>query len=135
MSANRWYISDVVKNVDDKIGRNLDHIGVFIQGEIVKSFGSGGAPGSGGTKGKIHSSPGEPPFVQTGTLRRSITFKRDGNSLLVGSSLQPQGGSKYSYAWLLEMGSPLGQLAARPYLRPAVNNNKNIIKKMLAGKQ
>jgi len=81
-----------------------------------------------------HSLPGEPPFVQTGMLRRSITFMREGaKKLLVGSSLKPQGG-QHSYAWLLEMGSPGGQLAARPYLRPAVRKNKRTILKMIAGK-
>ena len=81
-----------------------------------------------------HSKPGDPPFVQTGTLRRSITYVVEGaKSVLVGSSLKPQGDSP-SYAWLLEMGSPLGQLAARPYLRPAVRNNKAEILKMFCAR-
>jgi hypothetical protein len=132
------------RNLDARISRNLDSIGVFLQAEIVRSFGSPSAPDkdTGPTtptgrkttakrfrKGQ-HSLPGDTPFVQTGTLRRSITFQRDGTkTVLVGSSLQPQGGNP-SYAWMLEMGSPGGQLAARPYLRPAVRKNKRKILKM-----
>jgi len=132
MSANKWYISDILDKYDEKVGRNLDRIGVFIQAKVVDSFGAGGAPGSGGTKGQVHSQPGEPPFVQTGTLRRSIIYKREGTTLHVGSSLQPQN-SEHSYAWYMEYGTPLGMIAARPYLRPAVRNNKDMIKKMIAG--
>ena len=87
-----------------------------------------------------HSKPGDPPFVQTGTLRRSITFvvfedlKRSRYVLRVGSSLKPLENQKHSYAWLLEMGSPGGQLAARPYLRPAVLNHKAEVSALLGEK-
>lgn len=142
-----WKADAYLKKVDAELGRNLDRVGVFLQGEIVRSFGSPGAPAEGGPRTPTgrkttakrfrsaqHSAPGEPPYVQTGTLRRSITFVREGaKKLLVGSSLQPQGNS-HSYAWLLEMGSPGGQLAARPYLRPAVRKNKMTILKMIAGR-
>ena len=128
---NKWNIGEMIKKVDEKVGKNLDRVGVYLQGEIVNSFGSGGTPGSGGTRGKVHSSPGEPPYVQTGTLRRSITFQREGTRLLVGSSLKPQG-SDHSYAWYLEMGS--GRMAPRPYLRPAVRKNKGTIRDMVAGR-
>ena len=135
-----------LKALEQRMGRNLDRIGVFVQGEVVRSFGSPLAPGADGpvtatgreTTAKRfrmarHSKPGDPPFVQTGTLRRSITFKREGKTVFVGSSLKPQGGNP-SYAWMLEMGSPLGQLAARPYLRPAVRKNKDTILRMFCEK-
>jgi len=126
-----WKAKEVIDKVNRRLERNLDKVGVLLQRDIVMSFGSGGTPGSGGTKGRVHSKPGEPPYVQTGNLRRSITFQREGHSkLLVGSTLQPEG-STPSYAWLLEMGSPGGQLSARPYLRPALRKNKGLIKRML----
>ena len=143
-----WRIGEVIKRVNEGIGGNLDRVGVFLQRYVVNSFGSPAAPGEDGPTtptGKKntakrfrqaqHSKAGEPPFVQTGTLRRSIAFHREGNTvLLIGSSLKPQG-NEHSYAWLLEMGSPSGlHPAARPYLRPAVRNNKDLIRKMIAGK-
>ena len=144
-----WKGPEFVRKLDERLSRNLDSVGVFLQGEIVRSFGSPSAPPEGGAKTPVlgltmraktfragqHSKPGEPPFVQTGTLRRSITFAREGlRKLLIGSSLKPQRGADHSYAWLLEMGSPGGQLAARPYLRPAVRKNKRKILSMLCAR-
>jgi len=117
-----WKAVAYRKKVDEDLARNLDRVGVFLQGEIVKSFGSPSAPLEGGPvtatghkttakryRAGQHSAPGDPPFVQTGMLRRSITYAREGmKKLLVGSSLKPQG-NVHSYAWLLEKGSPGGQ--------------------------
>lgn len=79
-------------------------------------------------RGMHHSQPGDPPFVQTGHLRRSITFNVSSDRVLIGSSLQPEG-SDHSYAWYLEMGTT--KMEARPYLRPALDNNREAIKRIL----
>jgi HK97 gp10 family phage protein len=139
-----WNADKVLKNIDQKLGRNLDAVGVMLQRKVVESFGSPSALPEGGAvngRGKKisakkwrqgqHSKPGDPPFVQTGTLRRSITYERDGlRKLLVGSSLKPQGGSEHSYAFWLEMGGSVR--AAHPFLRPALRNNKAAILSILA---
>lgn len=141
-----WKAVEYKRNLDKRLEQNLDRIGVFLQGEIRQSFGSapplpdGGAVNGLGQKvsakkwrEKHHSAPGEPPYVQTGMLRRSISFQREGTKrLLVGSTLKPQGGSTHSYAFWLEIGCP--RMAARPYLRPAVKKNKRMILKMIVAK-
>ena len=139
-----WRGAEVLKKYREKLSRNMDRVGVTLQREVVQSFGNpppypeGGATTVEGNRISAkrwrrmhHSEPGDPPFVQTGMLRRSINYNVDGTKLLLGSTLKPQG-SDHSYAWLLEWGSSI--MAARPYLRPAVRRNKSLIVRMLCGK-
>lgn len=60
-----------------------------------------------------HSVPGNPPFKQTGHLRRSITHE------ITGWARRPIGrvGSNLVYARPLELGNPKRGLKPRPYLR------------------
>lgn len=67
------------------------------------------------------STPGTPPHVRTGTLSRSIdqeTFQRSGE--FVGRV-----GTNLIYGKYLELGT--SRMAARPYLRPALDMNRNQI--------
>jgi hypothetical protein len=108
------------------------------------------------------SKPGEPPHVQTGMLKRSIRWVRTGTgSRRVGSSLKPQEGQSHSVALMMEYGTrphtivpvnakvlanrKLGVVFGkrvqhpgtdeRPYLRPALLNNRIRLRQMLgAGK-
>jgi hypothetical protein len=123
--------------VEAQVQQNMDKAAILLQGEIVKSFGSPSAMpdigllkrrrGGDFTKlkakewrGMQHSAPGEPPYVQTGMLRRSIAWAAPTKLIrLVGSMLRPQGESgSHSYAWYLEYGT--SKMAARPYLVPAL---------------
>ena len=70
--------------------------------------------------GTYRSKPGEPPRVQTGTLRRSITHEMDPTLPIVRI------GSGVKYGLYLEMGTD--KMAPRPFLRPAlVKSKKKII--------
>lgn len=60
----------------------------------------------------VASAPGESPLDDTGTLKRSITFKLFSTSGMVGYV-----GSDSPYAGDLEYGS--ATIAARPFLQPA----------------
>lgn len=62
--------------------------------------------------------------VRTGTLRRSIThvMALDGRSAFVGSNVE--------YAPHVEMGTV--KMAAQPYLRPALHNNMQKIKRIFS---
>lgn len=86
-----------------------------------------------------HSPPGSPPFVQTGTLRNSIDMavKSDlfGVRGFLGVRKGVAGGdikSKPGYARALELGYPPRNLKPRPYLRPAIVNNKRRITQIIA---
>jgi HK97 gp10 family phage protein len=138
-----WKAVQAKKAFEERISKNLDRVGVFLQNEVRMSFGSPDAYPEGGIRNKRgkkisakkfrqmqHSQPDDPPFVQTGMLRRSISYQREGTKkLLLGSTLKPQNGSEHSYAFWLELGST--KMEARPYLRPAVRNNRRTILQMI----
>lgn len=152
MSAIVWYAKQVMDKVEAQVQQNMDKAAILLQGEIVKSFGSPPSMPEGWKpsrskksaekiwRGKHHSTPGSPPFVQLGHLWRSITWS-SANKLtrLVGSSLKPDGilpggkpsgDGKHSYAWYLEYGT--SKMAARPYLLPALRRLRGQLFRIIA---
>lgn len=118
------------KELDQRMEKALHRVGVVLVTSVQKSMRQGG-----GSEG-LRSSPGEPPYVQTGTLRKSIRYEvvRQGNALVL------RYGSNEDYARRLELGfagaDSIGRVyaqAARPYLRPALKREKNAIGRMLRG--
>lgn len=84
------------------------------------------------TKPHHPSVAGNPPAVDTGTLRRSITYKVDENKLVgyVGSVLQnPPYGAYLEYGTTKD-GKQV--IKPRPWLRPAVKANLEEIKNLFA---
>ncbi len=69
-----------------------------------------------------HSSPGDPPFKQTGHLRRSIAWEAVSDT--VGRV-----GTNVKYGLYLEMGT--SRMAARPYLRPRLGANRLTLARIL----
>jgi HK97 gp10 family phage protein len=84
-----------------------------------------------GKKGHHPSLPGNPPAVDTGTLRRSITYQVDENNLVgyVGSNLKnpPYG----LYLEKAEYGT--SRMKPRPWLKPATEKSMEKIKEIMAG--
>ncbi len=89
-------------------------------------------PGTGKRPGKIGSfasKPGEPPRVQTGTLRRSITHEMHPTLPIA------RVGTNVFYGKHLELGTPRMAKAAgvtkresaRPFMRPALHRSKKAI--------
>jgi hypothetical protein len=129
--------------VEQQVQRNMDKAAIYLQGEVVRSFGSPTALPAGGVRNARgrsisakkwrsmqHSAPGDPPFIQLGNLKRSITWAAPSRLIrYVGSALQPQGGSP-SYALCLEYGT--SKMAARPFLRPALAKCRRAIFRIIA---
>ncbi|MFA5401617.1 MAG: hypothetical protein WC359_14300 [Dehalococcoidia bacterium] len=135
-----------MNQVEARVQENMDKAAIYLVNDVVKSFGSPSAYPEGGVRvGRDqhrqkeknfrqgqHSAPGDPPFVQTGMLRRSITWNAPSKLVrLVGSALKPQGGGKGSYALCLEYGT--NKMAARPYLRPALARCKATLFRIISG--
>lgn len=59
--------------------------------------------------------------VQTGRLRGSITHTHDDESAYIGTNVE--------YAPYVELGT--SRRTAKPYLKPAVQNNKDVFKKII----
>jgi hypothetical protein len=115
--------------------QRMNTVMVNIVAYIKESFG----PSNEG--GKNPSSPGDTPNIGLSTLRNNITFKvsTDSNDVIgtYGVSVGPASG----YARRLELGfygiDSKGRnvsQAPRPYLVPAYQKNKSMIKKILRGK-
>lgn len=79
-----------------------------------------------GRKGHHPSLPGNPPAVDTGTLRRSITYEVDEENLVgrVGSTQ-----TNPPYGAYLEFGT--SRMQPRPWLKPATEKSMETIKKLL----
>lgn len=96
---------------------------VLVVSSVKESFGDTGVTGA--TRKQRHanrSKADEPPHVDTGALKRSITYEiEDENTGKVGAQAQ------IDYAILLELGTR--NMEPRPYLRPAIIREKaNILK-------
>ena len=86
-----------------------------------------------GKKGHHPSLPGNPPAVDTGTLRRSVTYQVDENELVgyVGSNLKDP-----PYGAYLEFGTTKDGkqiIKPRPWLKPATEKSMDKIKEIMAG--
>ena len=143
-----WRAQAVMAQVEAQVQQNMDRAAIYLVNDVVRSFGSPSAmPDIGLLKHRGHgnftplkekewrgmqsSAPGDPPFVQTGMLRRSITWDAPAKLVrLVGSALKPQGNSS-SYALCLEYGT--NKMAARPYLRPALARCKAKLFQIISG--
>lgn len=75
------------------------------------------------------SKPGDPPTVQTGTLRRSIQVDRSN----IAKTLTNRVGTNVKYAKRLELGDPdVDGMAARPYLVTALSRVRQKMLKRFA---
>lgn len=155
----KWY----GKEVNDAVAKRLIgaiKVGCYlVEGDAKESM----KPGSGKEykrKGKIHtaSAPGQPPAVDTGRLRASISSNWTGSGMAKGKVKSPAEaddgvgqptkeltgvvGTNVEYARRLELGfvgtDSLGRIynqLPRPYLRTALEKNrkeiKNIFKKFI----
>jgi len=139
-----WKGPAYIKRFGVRVDGNAERAALFLVRAIVKSFPPSGASApakgkkdkrtrSGGGNRKNPSKPEGIPHVQTGQLKNSIrASKVNAGHWRVGSTLKPAKGQQGSYAMYLELGTPHGQMAPRPYLRPALNTNRTKLRKMIA---
>ena len=113
----KWYGDDVYKKIHNEQKKRVRQAAIFLEGYIKKSFGT--SP----------SQPGEPPGVDTGRLRNSITHEIE-EALwdIIGRV-----GTNVEYARDLELGNK--QIKPRPYLRRAIEENKQELVNILVGKE
>jgi len=113
-----WYGAEVVKKVNAENKKIIKTACLIVERDVKISM----KPGTGNEYlrpgGKIHkaSAPGEPPAVDTGRLRSSITHEIEGTKGYVGTNVE--------YALALEIG--IG-MKPRPFLRPALHQNEKKI--------
>jgi Mu-like prophage protein gpG len=106
------------------IDRTLLEIAIIIEGVVKKKISRGARSGLGYVRGRkraVRSAPGEPPKSDTGRLVGSIRHEHDFLSASVGSDV--------NYAGYLELGT--SKMANRPYLVPSLEENNNLIERMI----
>ena len=109
-------LKSIADKIDEKIFEVVRKTTIDVNATAKKSMNMGGKSGGIIT----HSKPGEPPFVQTGTLRSNVVY--DVPSLQKGKEIIGKVGVRdiVPYARALEYGYNARNLKARPYLRPAL---------------
>ena len=100
--------------------------GPNMEAEIKGSMKTGGRladKGPRGGKQRVHSSPGEVPYVQTGRLRASIGYfiSAAKNALFVDVGAIRKAKGEVAYAHALEVGT--SKMAARPWLMPVAKKH------------
>lgn len=134
-----WHTQEVMAKTNIVLRRNMERAGLYVVGLVVRSI-STGQPvrrtRGGWLKGLNPSQPGQPPHVLMGRLRQSISHR----VIAIGNGFAVLVGSAVVYARRLELGfagrDSLGRnynQAPRPYLRPAVRNNRTTIGRIIAG--
>ena len=139
----KWYDKELLEMVNNK-GTDAIKKGCFmVEGDAKRSM----KPGSGNEYkrpgGKIHhaSAAGQPPAVDTGRLRASVSSNWHGSGMergKVDSQAEPDDGvgqpdkeltgvvgTNVDYGRYMEMGTV--KLKPRPYLRPALEKNRSKI--------
>ena len=139
----KWYDKELLEMVNSK-GTDAIKKGCFmVEGDAKRSM----KPGSGREYkrpgGKIHhaSAAGQPPAVDTGRLRASVSSNWHGSGMergKVDSQAEPDDGvgqpdkeltgvvgTNVDYGRYMEMGTV--KLKPRPYLRPALEKNRSKI--------
>ena len=124
MSDVKWYGDDYFAKAKKEMGRRLTKAAIFLNREIKVDLSVAVVKAD----GKINrSAPGEPPRKEYGELRRSMTYEVDRNKL---SAIV---GTNKIYGKYLELGTK--HMAARPFLRPAVDEHQKKLNDILLGKK
>jgi len=148
----KWYGDKLVSKMEKLQVQALKACGALLEREIKLSF----KPGTGNEYirgGKIHraSVPGQPPAVDTGRLRASITFNWSGSGRGRAPIQNPSKetksndgvgepvagrhevvvvvGTNVKYGRYLELGTT--KIKPRPYLRPALENNRARLERII----
>src|ERR1041385_5582267 len=122
--------ADFGGNLQRRLQRGMERALMFVEGEVIRSISIGQAvkrSKGGRLRGLNPSAPGEPPHVLYGRLRQSIRHALS----VTAEGITGRVGSNVIYARRLELGfvgtDAKGRnynQAPRPYLRPAILNNR-----------
>ena len=117
--------------VKAKVRDNMAAATLFVQGEATTSLSRGGRSGRLYKRGNVvhqASAPGEPPA----TDRRRLQGSMGSDVLVRAKEVIGFIFAQTNYARALELGTP--KLKPRPFLRPAILNNKRAILSLLRRK-
>ncbi len=140
MSDLAWFGREIFTQATEANVIAMEKAVILVEGKAKRIMGTGVTSGkkirrSGtGASRKFHrpSAPGEPPAIDTGILRSSVSheIKLEGLSIngFVGSDIdhirkRSDIGTDVEYGFYLEVGTI--KMRARPWLRPALRRSEN----------
>ena len=126
----KWSGKEVLLKAARRLDANAERVGIMLEKKATQKLSGSG----GGMIGPPHrrrnrnpSKPGQPPRVLHGRLRGSLAYSTKRTPKFITITL----GANTVYARHLELGKPKGSktdskigLAARPYLRPTIRENR-----------
>lgn len=128
MPVTRWNDRQIKSTVSKDVARRMDRAVIFLRDEVKRSINRGNP------RGTNPSLPGEPPKKVSSRLFQSISKA----VIVLPNEIVGVYGSNVVYALRLELGftgiDSLGRRydqAPRPYIRPAYQNNKDRLRKIL----
>jgi len=113
----RWHGEAFKGLTREQLGDNLERAAITLKGIVKQSLRIGNKHGD------SPSRPGEPPRRRTGRLSGSIAHEVDRDRL------RARVGTNLVYAKFLELGTC--RMAARPFLRPALENTRDRLAELL----
>jgi len=115
----RWHGEEFKRLTHDQMGENIEAAAIHLKGQIKLSLSVGNMDGTN------PSDAGEPPRRVTGRLSGSIAHEADRKKLIA------RVGTNVLYGKFLELGTR--KMAARPFIRPGLENNRETIGRILTG--
>lgn len=131
MPNYNWFEPAYRKKVIAHMEKNMTAAAIFLVRDIKEKFPDSGTPEATKAERRANpSKPGEIPHVQEGYLKNNIGYSKPRELVRrIGTGI---GGKKsVGYAAYLEFGTPNGQMKARPYLRPALYRNRDVLNRII----
>ena len=133
MAELKWYGDKAIQNMEQAISVALEAAGLLVHGQAVNLSPVGQYPkGSGKVGGRLrnslsYSTDGEVKGLNSSTGQKAnlddgVKPNPDKNSVIIGTNVE--------YAPYVELGT--SKMAAQPFLNPALEANKDNIKKIFA---
>lgn len=123
MRIASWNGDSFIRAMDGQLRQRMEQATALTAADVKQSMQGGGRP-------HVPSRPGEPPRVDTGGLRRSVNH----SVMVQRHRVRGFVNVDHPAARALELGYAPGNLAPRPYLRPALRRMQPTIISILLGK-
>lgn len=129
----KWYGEKVFTEATDENVKAMSKAAIYLTNDVKNNFILQGSYREYG-KGHYSSAPGEPPAIDTGTLRASIIHDVSRSSKEVTGRVgvdedyvaaHAGAGTDVRYGLYLELGT--ANMAARPFLRPALIRCQRVV--------
>lgn len=126
-----WNTKSFVAKLDSHLKQRMLKAAIFLEGKVKQALSRGNA------SGLDPSQPGEPPKVQSGVLRASISnhVSTSATGIIASIGVTRGPASVYGARWELskKKSQKTGEVETRPYLAPTLEKYKGTIYRIIVG--